>query len=575
MPETPYQVLARKWRPQRFAQVVGQSAIVRTLSNALDQGRIAHAYCFSGIRGVGKTSLARLLAKGLNCRSAEAPTSDPCGECEACREIEESRNLDVIEMDAASQTGVDDIRQLNEFARYTPSRDRHRVFIIDEAHMLSKHAFNALLKTLEEPPPHVVFVLATTEPHEIPQTVLSRCQQYAFGRISQAEIIGRLQEIAAAEKVKISADSLALVAMAADGSLRDAQSLLDKIIAFASDEVDDDTVVELLGMVDRELLHRVTDLIAQGDLNGVLELVNQMVEQGVDLVQFTLDFLGHLRSLLVVSSVENASAILHLPEDDLERLRRQAGRFQLDDLDRAFALLSASEYRIKHSEVPRYHLEAALARLARMPQLEPLEVLIDELRGGSSGSTPPAATSGSGGERHSSTSATAHSSARPPSRRPAVAGEPQKPPAQAAAAAGDHLPDSNAPPVARILERLRECKPVIAKILERAQSVELRDDTLWLSFAANGGIFKERLHDRSALSVIEKEAEIVLGRHIRVMTGFQQQQPESGPAIQETHEPADAANVKRQQLWQRAEQDAAVRSFVDALQGNLTEVEEA
>ena len=385
MADHSYQVLARKWRPQRFDQVVGQPAIVRTLSNALEQGRVAHAYCFSGIRGVGKTTIARLLAKGLNCRNTESPTASPCSECEACVEIEESRNLDVIEMDAASQTGVDDIRQLNEFARYTPSRDRYRVFIIDEAHMLSTSAFNALLKTLEEPPPHVVFLLATTEPHKILQTVLSRCQHYPLGRISQVEITSRLREMVDAEQVDLSDDGLAMVAIAADGSLRDAQSLLDKLIAFGGDAIDDETVVDLLGMVDRELLFAATDLLTEQDLAGVLGLVNRMVEQGVDLHQFTLDLLGHLRALLVVATVPDAGEILHLPRADLERLSGQAERFEVDDLDRAFALLSASEYRIKQSEVPRYELEMVLSRLARMPRLEPIATLISQLRSGPGG----------------------------------------------------------------------------------------------------------------------------------------------------------------------------------------------
>jgi DNA polymerase-3 subunit gamma/tau len=610
MTDRGYQVLARKWRPQKFDQVVGQSAIVRTLSNALEQGRVAHAYCFSGIRGVGKTTIARLLAKGLNCRSVDSPTAEPCGTCEACIEIEESRSLDVIELDAASQTGVDAIRQLNEVARYTPSRDRYRVFIIDEAHMLSASAFNALLKTLEEPPPHVVFMLATTEPHKILQTVLSRCQNYPLGRISQAEISGRLREIVAAEGVEISDDGLAMVAIAADGSLRDAQSLLDKLIAFGGDHIDDEVVVDLLGMVDRELLFAATDLIGDQDLAGVLGLINGMVEQGVDLHQFTLDLLGHVRALLVVATVDDAGDILHLPDADLRRLGEQASRFDVDDLDRAFALLSASEYRIKQSEVPRYQLEMVLSRLARMPRLEPIAALIQELRsgpgGGATGGPGGARGRGSAAGRSRAASASAAASAAgrsrvasaaPPASAPAPAATrppevgslPASPPAGGNGAIGAPAsappasrPADLDPAVSRILERLQRDKPLIAKIVERAGRIELRNDTLFLTFAESG-IFKARLRDRSALEAIETAGEAALGRKIRVVAGFDDES--GGAAAPETaagtalDSPSAgglerASERQRDELWKRVETEPLVRHFVEALRGNLTDVEE-
>jgi len=618
MTDRGYQVLARKWRPQKFDQVVGQSAIVRTLRNALEQGRVAHAYCFSGIRGVGKTTIARLLAKGLNCRSVDSPTAEPCGTCEACVEIEESRSLDVIELDAASQTGVDSIRQLNEVARYTPSRDRYRVFIIDEAHMLSAAAFNALLKTLEEPPPHVVFMLATTEPHKILQTVLSRCQHYPLGRISQAEITGRLREIVAAEGVDISADGLAMVAIAADGSLRDAQSLLDKLIAFGGETIDDEVVADLLGMVDRELLFAATDLIADQDLAGVLGLVNGMVEQGVDLHQFTLDLLGHVRALLVVATVDDAGDILHLPDADLRRLGEQASRFEVDDLDRAFALLSASEYRIKQSEVPRYQLEMVLSRLARMPRLEPISALIQELRSGSGGGTPggPGGARRGGGSGARARAASAAPAASPATRsaappapatgilpdadepRPAPPGAagpptvgslPSSPPAGGNGVAGAEAsiastsrPAGPDPAVSRVLDRLRRDKPLIAKIVERAGRIELRDDTLFLTFAESG-IFRTRLRDRSALETIETAGEAALGRKIRVVAGFDDEA--AGAAASERAAPGApnssaagglerASERQRDELWKRVETEPLVQHFVEALRGNLTDVEE-
>ena len=519
-----YQVLARKWRPQKFDQVVGQSAIVQTLSNALDQGRVAHAYCFSGIRGVGKTTIARLVAKGLNCSKTDVPTSEPCGECTACVEIEESRNLDVVELDAASQTGVDSIRQLNEVARYTPLRDRYRVFIIDETHMLSTNAFNALLKTLEEPPPHVVFMLATTEPHKILPTVLSRCQHYPLGRISQAEITGQLQRIASVENVSVSDDGLAIVAIAADGSLRDAQSLLDKLIAFGGDQVDDETVASLLGMVDRELLFGATKLVAEQDLAGILKFVNKMVEQGTDLHQFALDLLGHLRALLVVATIEKAGEILHLPEDDLARLREQAAMFKIDDLDRAFALLSGSEYKIKQSEVPRYQLEMVLCRLARMPRLEPIEELVSQLRsesgGGSSGGSGPQQT-GKQESNEGDDSASISQKVDGPNRN-----------------AGFTTPADRglavAPPVARP-------SPV-----ETPPSGEVKP--------SNG--------TESILKSSSESGNVVSA------------DAAGHDPVAENLKPKDPPRERNDQLWERAQGEAMVKNFVDALRGNLTDVED-
>ncbi|NKB87074.1 MAG: DNA polymerase III subunit gamma/tau [Acidobacteria bacterium] len=398
MARSTHQVLARTSRPQQFADVVGQQPVIRTLTNALQQERLAHAYCFSGIRGVGKTTIARLLAKGLNCRSTEGPTATPCGTCESCVEIREGRSIDVIERDAASDRGIEEMRQLIDVARYAPSGDRYKVLILDEAHMLTKEASNALLKVLEEPPKYIVFALATTEPSKILPTILSRCQHYQLSRINQGEIEAHLGKLAAGQGITISPDGLALIATAADGSLRDALSLLDKLHAFAGDEIDEATVVDLLGLVDRVLLFRAIDLIAGQNVAGVIELVSEMVQHGVDLHQFTVDLIGHLRNLLVIRSVTEPGAILHLPAADLETLTAQAAHFEVDDLDRAFALLANTEYRIKVAEHPRYHLEVVLARLARMPRLEPIEDLIAALRGEPSGgsSAPP---SGGGGRK--------------------------------------------------------------------------------------------------------------------------------------------------------------------------------
>ena len=510
MERSSYQVLARKWRPQQFDEVVGQRPIVRTLVNALQQGRTAHAYCFSGIRGVGKTTIARLLAKGLNCRSFEGPTATPCGTCESCVEIMEGRSLDVFERDAASDRGIHEMKELLEIARYAPSRDRYKVMILDEAHMLTPEASNALLKLLEEPPAYIVFALATTEPNKILPTILSRCQHYQLSRISQREIQDHLAKMAAAEGIAISADGLALVATAADGSLRDAQSLLDKLIAFAGDSIDEATVVELLGLIDKVLLFRAVDLIADENVAGVLELVNEMVEQGIDLHQVTIDLLGHFRNLLIVRTVSQPGEILHLPAADLDTLAVQAQRFEIDDLDRAFTLVAGSEYRIKMAAQPRYHLELVLARLARMPRLQPIEDLLAALQDGGSGKNSPPRGGGTRRSREpapAATRASAAASAPAAPVKPAAASEQPAPPKIEAAATTSGL-------LGKIQAKLGETHPLLAQSLSRTCGIDIAGETLVFRFPPTTGLFADRLKDPEVMPALRAACEAALGRSV-------------------------------------------------------------
>src|SRR5215475_10412624 len=293
-----YQVIARKFRPQVFEQVVGQKPIVQTLQNAIQMGRIGHAYLFSGPRGVGKTTTARLLAKGLNC--AQGPTVTPCNQCPSCLEIASGQCLDVLEIDAASNTGVDNIRELRENARYAPSRDRFKIFIIDEVHMLSTSAFNALLKILEEPPSHVVFIMATTERHKLPATILSRCQQFVFRTISAPEIQAHLRHIADREGVQIDDRALGYIVRASEGSMRDAQSLLDQIISFSGQEVVDEDVRDVLGFIPSEMLDQTLDALAERDSKTLLENVGIVVDQGLNVQQYIREFIGRVRDLLLL-----------------------------------------------------------------------------------------------------------------------------------------------------------------------------------------------------------------------------------------------------------------------------------
>src|SRR5262249_4284742 len=293
-----YQVIARKFRPQVFEDVVGQKPIVQTLQNAIQMDRIGHAYLFSGPRGVGKTTTARILAKGLNCE--KGPTVTPCNVCPSCQEIATGKSIDVFEIDAASNTGVDNIRELRESAKYAAARSRYKIFIIDEVHMLSTSAFNALLTILEEPPPHVVFIMATTERHKVPATILSRCQQFIFRTISPAETQAHLRQIADREGVKIDERALSYIVKASEGSMRDAQSLLDQIIAFSGQDVVDEDVRDVLGFIPTEILDQTLDALAQHDSRALLETIGIVIDQGLNIQQYVREFIGRIRDLLVM-----------------------------------------------------------------------------------------------------------------------------------------------------------------------------------------------------------------------------------------------------------------------------------
>jgi DNA polymerase-3 subunit gamma/tau len=375
-----YQVTARKWRPLVFEDVVGQSHVTNTLRNAIASKRLAHAYLFSGARGTGKTTTARILAKAINCSSPK--DTNPDNECDLCKEITAGRSLDVIEIDGASNRGVEEIRNLRESVRYTPTRGKYKVYIIDEVHMLTKEAFNALLKTLEEPPEHVIFIFATTEVHKIPMTILSRCQRFDFRRISIEEITGNLRGISKEEKVTIDEEALMIVAKKADGALRDAQSIFDQIRAFCGNEITASDVLRVLNAVDQELYFRVTDLIKTQDVKGGLELVEEIVKSGYDLREFLGGLSEHLRNLLVVLTTE-AAELVEASEVYRKRYQEEAKQFRQNDILRLIKLVNDLEQSIRWSPQPRFKLEAGLLqmiKLERSVQIDALLGQIDELK---------------------------------------------------------------------------------------------------------------------------------------------------------------------------------------------------
>ncbi|MBY0494991.1 MAG: DNA polymerase III subunit gamma/tau [Cyanobacteria bacterium] len=371
-----YQVLARKWRPQKFEDVLGQQAVTRTLKNALKSKRIAQAFVFSGPRGCGKTTTARILARALNC--AKGPTPEPCGVCEACIEIAEGRDIDVLEIDAATHTGVDNVREVViEGLAIAPVRNKYKVFIIDEVHMLSASSFNALLKSIEEPPPHVIFMMATTEQHKIPDTVLSRSQVYEFKTISAKTVSERLRLIAGEEKIEIPEEGLLLLARAGEGSMRDSLSAFDQVRAFAGDSIAVEDVVTVLGLVGRDLVFDLLDAVVTEDAPSAFALVERAIERGYDLRLLCRELARATRDLLILSVDPKRASDPDVAADaERERLSAMAGQWSREDLLRAFDLLTKAEQEVRVSDQPRYNLEMALLRLMHLRKLVPLSDLL-------------------------------------------------------------------------------------------------------------------------------------------------------------------------------------------------------
>jgi DNA polymerase-3 subunit gamma/tau len=390
-PATAYRVLARKYRPQTFAEVIGQEAMVRTLSNAIASGRIAHAFILTGVRGVGKTTTARILARALNCIGAEGiggPTISPCGACVHCRSIAEDRHVDVIEMDAASRTGVDDIRDLTEGVRYRPVSARHKVYIIDEVHMLSKNAFNALLKTLEEPPPDVKFVFATTEVHRVPVTVLSRCQRFSLRRVPIEQLIEHYRHIAEAEGIAMSPAALGLIARAADGSVRDGLSLLDQAIALCGESIDEAAVRDMLGIADRGLVFDLFETVLQGDAAGALDRMDALYQGGADPLSVVQDLLDLTHFVTRLKLAPEAGLGDPLEEGDRGRAKPLAEALSMPVLTRAWQMLLKGIEEVQQAPSPIQAAQMLLVRLAYVADLPAPGELVRQLAGGSGSATP-------------------------------------------------------------------------------------------------------------------------------------------------------------------------------------------
>jgi DNA polymerase-3 subunit gamma/tau len=569
-----YQVIARKWRPQTFDEVTGQEPITRTLRNAIEHQRLHHAYLFSGARGVGKTTSARLLAKALNCHKAKEPTPTPCrsddpDQCSSCREITESRSIDVQEIDAASNTGVDNVRDaIIASVGIAPARDRYKVFIIDEVHMLSGAAFNALLKTLEEPPPRVVFIMATTERHKVPETILSRCQQFEFRTIATAKILERLKLIAKSEKISIPDDALREIARTGEGSMRDAQSALDQVISFAGDKIKKEDVETALGVAGADILKRIIDSIAANKPAEAIAAVDDIVMRGHDLRNFCRDLLAHFRDLLV-TKVSGNEELLEAAVCEPVELKRQAALFSESDLVRFFHSLAETETKLRAATQPRYQLEIGIVKLMELRGVESINEILQRLAAletgePSSTTRTPSGSSGSPGkvtpERPTSRSAgssfTAAAAVSPALERPVEEKlEATPPPAEL----------STIERVKAVLEGQR--KMLLVTALEAAQSTVFEETEFCIEFAPAARHFRETLSRADNNKFVRDACREVTGRDMGVRIFVKDPEAEGEPLSRE-----DEARLEKQRLREMAENNPVVQTMLKTFRGEIVDV---
>jgi DNA polymerase-3 subunit gamma/tau len=505
-----YQVTARKWRPQTFAELVGQRHVARTLQNALSQARIAHAYLFTGTRGTGKTTTARILAKALNCE--QGPSPEPCNRCALCQAITLGNALDVMEIDGASNRGIDEIRDLREKIRYAPARSRYKIYIIDEVHMLTEHAFNALLKTLEEPPPQVVFIFATTEPQKVPITILSRCQRFDFHKVTSTEIAHCLGKIAEQEGVHISEIALHRIGRRAQGSLRDAQTLFDQVVAYCGLEVPDNEVEQLLGLAGEDQILHLLEAIMARHACKVLELLTQIFQQGHDTRELCRYLLELLRDLLVVKVAPKGHGGLDRSPTEFESLQKLASQSSIEELHTLFELLTTTEMRVRDSAQPIWMLEVSLIKLASLPPLQPLVVLVTRLeslerRLGLTSEHDAYEIPSLTTAVHETTTASEASAA---TTTPTVL----SPSPLAVPPDGVEQPASPSEVVRKIIEGAST--RALGWILEQHCKMHVTDSSLEVTFHGNNRMAHELLHDEGTLRTLQQLLRTALGREMEV-----------------------------------------------------------
>jgi DNA polymerase-3 subunit gamma/tau len=541
MSEEIYKIYARKYRPKTFEELIGQKAVVQTLQNAVKNNRVAQAYIFSGMRGVGKTTAARILAKALNCQ--HGPTPVPCNNCEFCKSIDDDRSIDVLEIDGASNRGIDDVRTLRETVKYKPIQSRHKVIIIDEVHMLSKEAFNALLKTLEEPPLGTVFIFATTEFHKVPATIISRCQHFEFKKIAQKDIINHLLDITKKESITISSSGLNLIAEAADGSLRDAESLLDQAVAFCGENISDEDLKEILGTISRELLLEFSSAILEEKPDRIFALVDRIIESGYDLRFFYKEIVQHFRDMLLIKTVEKAADLLPYNPEELESLGREAKKASAEEILRYLLALQQGEAGLRYTSHPQIYLEILLIKLCHFKKLVHLKDILQEIdnlkKEVPDGSTPLRSAAGP------------------------VSGSPLK--SMMPSVSGQQATFASKGPVmepreimAPLLETLQKENSSLAGILAQHSSAKLKEGNLLEIYFSRGmKYFIQTLQKESRL--IEKICSEIVGQKVSVKFG----------------EETIPEDYKKEKELEAALKDPHVRHFLDTFKAQVLSVEKA
>jgi DNA polymerase-3 subunit gamma/tau len=576
-----YLVLARKWRPQTFAEIIGQPHVATTLENAILARRVAHAYLFTGARGVGKTSVARILAKALNCERGISP--HPCNQCSNCREITQGNAVDVLEIDGASNRGIDSIRELRETVRYRPAKSPYKIYIIDEVHMLTPEAFNALLKTLEEPPAHILFIFATTEPHKIPTTILSRCQRFDFRRIPTGLIVAHLREIIRQEGHSLSDAMIFDIAREAEGSMRDAQSLLEQLLAFGGGEAVESDLLDLLGIIDRRSVHRTAEAILESDPMTCLQVVADLYQRGIDIKRFCHQLCEHFRNLLWVAlGKDSAAAWLDLPAEELKAVKGQVETSSPETLQLYFQMILKGEEDIRRSHLPRIALEMLLVRLTQLPRLESLQSVLhkldvlekkleecDELDSGRAARDSSASPAGrAAGKELSGPALHCELTGRTPSASPGDVEELPFPLEEA----GGRAPQAANPATAlqaatrwpAFLQWLEGKDPVLAAKL--AQSRVTAEDnavnTLTLELAE---LFAESVQDPKSLTKLTETARTYFGQTFRWVT---RRQPAPGPVISNTAPSPQQPKSSRVRVMEHP----AVQQALEILGGELVDI---
>lgn len=588
-----YQVSARKYRPGTFDDVIGQPHVVQTLVNSITTKRIAHAYLFSGTRGVGKTTVARILAKALNCE--QGPTGTPCATCVNCQEIAQGTSVDVVEIDGASNTSVDDVREIRENVKFMPFKGTYRVYIIDEVHMLSNSAFNALLKTLEEPPPHVVFIFATTEIHKIPATILSRCQHYNFRRIAKTEIVERLRHVAKQDGITIEDRSLAALARASEGSMRDGLSLLDQAVAFGGKTIVHADLEALLGAIPQELLRTMIQAITTQDSAAALRVLAQLLDQGHDLRAYCGDVVECLRNMLVVSvtSSQEWPGLIEASSDDLSQLVADKGSLTPEQIQQIFALFTQAEDALRLSAHPRFVLETAAVKATRLLRQEarkddqpvraasserPPQPAVPRSDKGTSSERPATPTNPATPLRSTAAPSPASSSSSPavkaggetmtrPVRSATV--EPTKPPSQSSPAA------SRAPqPVALHWEQFQEevghAFPNIAPFLEMGRLVAMEGNLLTIGFAKQATVARGMLEKADNIQALVSLCERLSGQPVRIRIVELTEADPPGPTMAQMR----AAKEQEQKLvlFERAKAHPVVKQALEIFGAELADV---